>query len=137
MPERVLICRVGRRSCALPIDAVIETMRPLPIEPMADAHPSVLGVSVIRAKPTVVVDLARLLEADAGTPARFVTIRTGPRTVALAVEEVVDVRTIEPAALQALPPLLAGGHAVVASLGATDRELLVVLEASRLAEGIA
>lgn len=133
MGNEVLICRVGRRTCALPIDAVIETMRPLPIEPMPDVHEGVLGLSVIRSVPTVVVDLARLLDATAGPPARFVTIRTGPRTVALAVEEVIGVRTLDTAALHAMPPLLANASSSVVSLGTADRDLLVVLEASRLA----
>lgn len=133
MARRVLICRVGRRRCALPIDAVIETMRPLPLEPIADAHETVLGVAVIRSSPTVVVDLARVLGADSAPPARFVTIRTGPRTVALAVEEVVGVETLADDALHALPPLLATSSSAVVSLGNVDRDLLVVLEASKLA----
>jgi purine-binding chemotaxis protein CheW len=132
MADVVLLCRVGRRTCALPIDAVIETMRPLPIEPMPDAGDGVLGLSVIRSAPTVVVDLGRVLDANAGAPSRFVTIRTGPRTVALAVEEVLGVRTLDAAALHTMPPLLANAGSTVVSLGTADRDLLVVLEASRL-----
>lgn len=108
-------------------------MRPLPLEPIADAHETVLGVAVIRSSPTVVVDLARVLGADSAPPTRFVTIRTGPRTVALAVEEVVGVETLADDALHALPPLLATSSSAVVSLGNVDRDLLVVLEASKLA----
>ncbi|NVB81931.1 MAG: chemotaxis protein CheW [Kofleriaceae bacterium] len=133
MARRVLTCRIGRRRCALPIEAVIETMRPLPLEPIADGHETVLGVAVIRSKPTVVVDLGRLLGGESMPPARFVTIRTGPRTVALAVEEVLGVETLAEGALHALPPLLATSSSAVVSLGNVDRDLLVVLEASRLA----
>jgi purine-binding chemotaxis protein CheW len=132
MARRVLICRTGRRRCALPIEAVIETMRPLPLEPIAGAHAAVLGVAVIRSQPTVVVELGRLLGGDAAAASRFVTIRTGPRTVALAVEEVIGVEALAEDALHALPPLLAASSSAVVSLGNVDRELLVVLEASRL-----
>lgn len=108
-------------------------MRPLPLEPIADAHETVLGVAVIRSSPTVVVDLGRVLGAESAPPTRFVTIRTGPRTVALAVEEVVGVETLADDALHALPPLLATSSSAVVSLGNVDRDLLVVLEASKLA----
>ena len=30
--ERLLTCRVGRKVCALPLEQVLETMRPLPVE---------------------------------------------------------------------------------------------------------
>jgi hypothetical protein len=34
------VCRVARRLCALPVGAVIETLRRLPLEPIAGAPAS-------------------------------------------------------------------------------------------------
>ena len=108
-------------------------MRPLPLEPLAGVPPEVLGAAIIRGVPTPVVDVRRLLGGAADPPARFVTIRAGATTVALAVDHVVGVVAVEPAALHALPPLLSGAAAgAVAAIGRLDAELLLVLEAARL-----
>jgi len=64
-----LVCRVVELVCALPLEAVIETMRPLPIDALGAMPPFVLGVSVIRGAPVVVVD-AGLLVGTRSTPAR-------------------------------------------------------------------
>jgi purine-binding chemotaxis protein CheW len=130
----MLVCRVQGRLCALPVAHVVETMRPLPVEPLGATAPFVKGLSLIRGAPVPVVDAATLLGSEASSPAsRFVVIRAGDRRVALAVEAVVGIRDIPAASLQSLPPLLrASGAATVAEVGALDAELLVVLGASRL-----
>lgn len=115
----------------MPIEHVIETMRPLPIEPLGHAPDFVRGVAIIRGRATPVIDTARLLDTRGGTPTRFVTLRAGARSVALTFDAVVEVRRLDRSLLAELPPLL--GHAsreVVAAVG-VDPELLVVLEASR------
>ena len=56
-----LLCRAGARLCALPLQNVMETMRLLPIEPVAGAPRSVLGLCPIRGAPVPVVDLQSLL----------------------------------------------------------------------------
>jgi purine-binding chemotaxis protein CheW len=119
--------------CAIPLAHVIETMRPLPLAAFAGMPPFACGVSVIRGAPTPVVSLGGLLGAvGSPEPSRFVTVRTGPRTVALAVEEVVGVRDLSAAPLAELPPLLGEAAAeVVAAVGAVDAELLVVLRSAR------
>src|SRR5580658_8674545 len=94
-----LVCRVQNRRCAFPIHYVIETMRPLPSEPVPGAPGFVDGLSIIRGGPVPVVDMARLLGSDAGQPSRFVCIRTDHGTVALAVDEVLGVRILSEASL--------------------------------------
>src|ERR1039458_3558579 len=88
----MLLCRVHGRRCALPLEHVVETMRPLPIGPLAGAPPGVSGLAVIRGAPVPVVDLSRLFSSDVGyievAPTRFVTVRVGQRVVALAVDRV-------------------------------------------------
>jgi purine-binding chemotaxis protein CheW len=128
-PKRWLLCRAGARLCALPIETIVETMRRLPIEPLARAQPFVLGMSVVRGAPVPVVDVAALLGEPAVNPERLVTLRVGERVVALALNEVLGLREISGAAV---PPLLkdAAGE-VVAAIGALDAELLLVLNAAR------
>lgn len=130
-----LLVRAAGQLCAIPIAHVIETLRPLPVRPIQAVDDSVLGVSIIRGTPTVVIDASRLFGAPA-TPRRLVTLRTGSRVVALAVEAVIGVRELAADSLQALPALLAARS--LEAIGAADAELLVVLGASYLVpDGVA
>lgn len=131
---RSLLCRVGVRLCALPLEHVVETMRPLPIEALPGAPPFVRGVSMIRGIPVPVVDAGALLDSgDPPKPTRFVSLKAGHRHVILAVEEVLGVRALPTAALRDLPPLLsAAGAGVVSAIGVLDSALLLVLQAARL-----
>lgn len=130
----VLLCRARTRLCAIPLEHLAETMRPLPLTTLAAGPPFVLGVSLIRGKAVPVVDLGALLGASEPSGARrFVTLKTGERRVALAVEGVVSLRELPAGSMGDLPPLLgedAGGAA--AAIGALDGELLVVLRTARL-----
>jgi purine-binding chemotaxis protein CheW len=119
--------------CALPLEHVIETMRPLPVTPLTGVPPAVLGVAVIRGAPVPVVDVASMLAGDTARATRFVTVRTGHRAIALAFEEVVGIRSIPTAALSELPPLVSNGRGeTIAAIGALDDELLIVLSAARI-----
>ena len=130
-----VVCRVGARLCALPLEQVVETMRPLATSPVAGAPAFVSGVAIIRGAPVPVIDAAALLggggaRAEAG---RLVTVRVGPRHVALAVDAVLGVRDLSGASLAGLPSLLSDARAGgVASLGALDDGLLVFLDGARL-----
>lgn len=131
--ERALVCRVLTRFCALPLEHVLETMRPLPVNPVAGVPRFVGGVAIIRGAPVPVVDLAWLLAGDTGTPKRFVTVTAGDRHVALAVEAVIGVRNLPTGSLTDLPPLLRNVKAdTVTAVGTLDDELLVVLQSARL-----
>jgi purine-binding chemotaxis protein CheW len=124
---------VRTRLCALPLERVIETLRPLPIEPLSGAPPFVCGVSIVRGEPLPVVDAGLLLGGGQARATRLVTLRLGARAVALAVDSVIGVRAFERSALRELPPLLREAAAdTVAALGSLDRELLLLLESGRL-----
>jgi purine-binding chemotaxis protein CheW len=139
--ERFLLCRVGSRIAALDVRDVRETMRPLPIEPLAGAPAFVLGLAIIRGSPMPVVDAGRLLGSSASSsipsispsPARFVSLKLGGRNAALAVDAVLEIRALPAEMLANIPPLLGeAGAALVAVIGALDAQLLLVLQTARL-----
>lgn len=133
----VLPLRAGSSVVAVPIQHVREIMRALPVEPLAGAPRFVAGLAIIRGRPTPVIDLHALLTDTAVTPMtegrRFVALRAGGRSVALSVDAVLPLRTLDHAQLDALPPLWQGEQPpAAAALGALDRDLLIVLETTRL-----
>ncbi len=133
----LLVCRAGGRFIALPIQAVIETMRPLPIDPIPGAPQYVLGVSVIRGIPVPVLDMPALVTGSPTQAGRFVTIRPdhgdSARSVALAVDDVAGLRQLETTDLTAVPGLLTEmDHGIVSALGQLDDQLLLVLSHTRL-----
>jgi purine-binding chemotaxis protein CheW len=131
---RGLVLRAGRRWAALPLSAVVETMRPLPVEPLPGMPPYVTGMSVVRAKPVPVVDLNLLLAAASGGDfGRFVTVRSGTGTFVLAVTEVLGIRGFALDVIHELPHLLGAEAASVAfAVVVQDERLVALLHAARL-----
>jgi purine-binding chemotaxis protein CheW len=135
-----LLARVPGALCALPLAQVIETMRPLPIEPLASQSNFILGVARIRGAAVPVVGLTALFQGDRSgwdqsceLPARFVTLRVGQRCVALAVHSVVGIVDLGYKVFGELPPLLSSlGTEPIQTLGTLDAEFLVVLDMARL-----
>ncbi len=116
-----LLCRAGTRLCALPLGLVVETMRPLPIDALPGA-------------PVPVVDTARLFGETTAQHRRLVACAVGGRRIALAVEEVAGVAAFAEAETAALPPLLgAADGAAIERLRVLDGEVLLLLDAARLA----
>lgn len=121
----------GRALGAVPVAQVIETMRPLPVIPVAGLPSFVLGASIIRGLPTPVVDLAQLV-GEHGTPRRYLSVRVADRAVALAVHDVVGVRALSDEAPGEVAPLLSKAVAgAAAELLALDGELVAVLDSAR------
>jgi purine-binding chemotaxis protein CheW len=129
-----LLVRAGARLCALRLAHVVETLRPLPVAPLAGTPAFVLGVAVVRGAPIPVVGLDALLGSAAPRePTRFVVVRAGERRVALAVEEVVGIVDLGDADAEPGSPLLEGAAAgAVEELRSRDDALVVVLAAARL-----
>jgi purine-binding chemotaxis protein CheW len=123
-----LFCRIQGRLCALPLERVRESMRPLPIEPLGGASTFVSGLAVIRGETVPIVDAARLFGACDSSPGRWVTLTVGERCIALAVDSVQGVLALPAESLTTLPALLreAGGD-VVEATGVHDAELLLLL----------
>lgn len=127
-----LVCRVRGRQCALPLDRVVETMRPLPIAPIAGSPEVVLGLSVIHGIALPVIDAALLMGERSERAERFVVMRVDDRQVAVAVAQVLGVRHASRGSLQALPPLLSDTAAAVTAVGLLDAQLMMVLASARL-----
>jgi purine-binding chemotaxis protein CheW len=134
LENRSLLCRARTILCALPLSHVVETMRPLPLQALGGMPPFVRGLSVIRGATVPVVDVGALLGLPTeGHATRFVSLRTGERRVALAVEEVVGVRALASVSVETLPPLLHRARPrVVALVGRLDASLLIVLQDARI-----
>ena len=131
-----LVFRAGALLCALRLDDVVETMRPLDTRPLAGSPPWVRGMSIMRGVPTPVIDVARLLTGTAAETARFVAVRTERGPVALATGEVLGIRTAAPGGAAAgHAALLTGGGAasrLVAGVGMLDTEPLLLLQSMRV-----
>jgi purine-binding chemotaxis protein CheW len=118
--------------CAMPVQQVIETMRPQPVQALAGTPDYILGVSVIRGTPVPVVDLAALLHGQRREPTRLVTVKAGSRTAALAVDEVAGVVAIPPASLESLSPLLGAQSGAASSVGVAGTGVLLLLDGARM-----
>jgi purine-binding chemotaxis protein CheW len=114
---------------------VAETLRPLPINPVAGTPGFVRGLSVIRGTPTPVVDLKALLEICENSPSygRFVALKCDGRRVVIGVDSVVGLRNLDSAQLGELPPLLRDVTTdLIGSFSTLDAQLLLVLRAARI-----
>ncbi|MCW8133314.1 MAG: chemotaxis protein CheW [Planctomycetota bacterium] len=128
-----LLVKAGAWVCAIPIRHVLETMRPLEVSSLRETADYLLGLAMIRGKPTPVVSLDALLEKSGQAPhGRFVSLTIDQQRVALGVQEVMGVFPIDLAAFERLPPLLEGADERFEAVGAKDRRLLAVLKPMKL-----
>jgi purine-binding chemotaxis protein CheW len=112
---------------------VVEVMRPLPLERVAEAREFVRGMSIVRGAAVPVVDARRLLGGEEPAPGgRLVSLRVGARSVALHVDAVLGIRELAPELLQEVPPLLGEASDARIALGAVDGRLLELLDTARL-----
>jgi purine-binding chemotaxis protein CheW len=130
--RKALIVGLQSCVCAVPLEYVIETMRPLAIEPLGGMPSFVLGVAIIRGIPTPVLDLGAVLGKPNELAARFVTVRAGDKQVALAVNRVLGIRDLETnVTIREIPALLQrASKEVVETIGTLDEQVLLVLRAS-------
>lgn len=128
-----LLCRQRGVVIAVPIGYVIEIMRPLAVESLQGMPTFVRGLSVVRGAPIPVIDAGVLLGGTNADATRWVSLRVGARSVALAVESVEGFGELLPESTSPLPPLLHEARAeVIAAIGALDSNLLLVLDATRI-----
>ena len=130
----LVLVRSASRICGFPLEHVVETMRPLPLTRFVESPQFVRGVAVIRGRSTPVVDLGQLLGGRGSDAAgRFLTLRVDTGHLAVAVDEVIGIRSFPPRVFHPLPPLLGSlEDALVERLGVLDSSLLIVLRAGRI-----
>jgi purine-binding chemotaxis protein CheW len=127
-----LVFRAGSLLCALALDDVIETMRPLETRPLAGTPAFVLGISVLRGVPTPVIDVARLLGGGAGEAERYVAVRAERGAVALATGPILGIRPVDQDSAGGHPVLLTGGSSrLVAGVATAGDEPLLLLQSMR------
>jgi purine-binding chemotaxis protein CheW len=132
-PLSGLVVKVGSRLCAIPLEHVVETMRPLPVERVAQSRAFVLGLAIVRGAPLLVLDASALVGVSRDAPPnRFVTIRERDRSIVLAVDGVIGVADLD-AKFESLPPLVQASD-VVDAIAPLDEKLLMVLRAARIVE---
>lgn len=126
-----LVFRAGTLLCALTLDEVIETMRPLATRRLAGSPAFVRGISVLRGVPTPVIDVARLLTGADGEIERYVAVGTERGPVALAVGTLLGIRATDAGPAEPHPALLGGSHRLVAGVGTFGSEPMLLLQSMR------
>ena len=129
-----LVFRAGSLLCALRLDEVIETLRPLAVRPLAGTPAFVLGVTIMRGVPAPVVDVARLLGGEPAEVARFVAVRTERGPVAFATGPVLGIRATGSGTTARRGALIGGGapDTLVAGVTTLDAEPLLILQSMRV-----
>jgi purine-binding chemotaxis protein CheW len=128
-----LVVRAGSLLCALRLDEVIETMRPLATHPLAGTPPFVTGICIMRGVPTLVIDVARLLGGTAAPVTRFVAVRTEQGPVACAIGDILGVRPITTRTAGGHEALLGSAAAgLISAVGTLDAAPVLMLRSMRL-----
>lgn len=128
---QALVFSVGTQRYALPLADVVEVMRALPLTVPTRLPDGVLGTSLIRGRPTPVVDASQLLSNAPTTGTRWILMRVGSRHVALAVDDIRGTHLVTRSNLSVAPPLLGGGG-LIEAIGLLDTEFVHVLSSVRL-----
>lgn len=128
-----LVFRAGPLLCALRLDEVIETMRPLATHPLAGTPAFVTGICIMRGVPTLVIDVARLLGGGGAEVSRFVAVRTERGPVAFATGEIQGVRPVTTGSAGRHEALLGDAPArLIAAVGTIDAAPVLLLQSMRL-----
>jgi len=131
-----LVFRAGPLLCALRLDEVIETMRPLATQPIAGTPAFVTGICIMRGLPTPVIDVARLLGDATAEVSRFISVRTERGPVAFTAGAIHGVRTVSAQSTQFSPALLGDGPGrLIAAVGTIDAAPVLLLQTMRLVPG--
>lgn len=127
-----LVFGAGPLFCALPLDEVVETMRPLVTRPLAGTPPYVRGLTILRGAPTPVIDVTRLLTGSEAEIERYVAVRAGRGPIACATGPVLGVQKVRVAPPEGPAALFTGvSKALIAAVGTIGTEPLLLLHSVR------
>lgn len=136
MSQLLVIFRVGSTRCGIGIDSVDEILLDLPITPLPRSSRGVLGVIDVRGKVVPVFDLHGRFGAGRRTPgpeSRLVLVRLAEGSVALPVDEVDEVASIEASSVQPVEvPGRAGELGYLAGVVHHREQLVLWIEPGRL-----
>jgi purine-binding chemotaxis protein CheW len=132
--QQLVVFSLGSEEYGLPITTVQEIIRYTRPRTIPSAPPSVRGVINLRGKIIPVVDLKSRLQLDGGDAeeSKIVIVEAGGVTAGLIVDDVDEVLTVDPEALEPAPTGEVGYISAVAKVG--DR-LLVLLDVDAMFGG--
>ena len=131
LADQYLLVESRALCCAIPLAAVSEIMRPLPLQAVTPCPQGVLGMAVIRGNAVPVVGLADISTGESVSPYRFVSLKSDPCRCALAVERVTGIRTLPKSSVQSLPPLMSRLK-FAQEVVALDKQLAIILDTARI-----
>ena len=123
-------------SYAIDIFRVREIIKPLPVHRLPALPPAVIGVAYHRGEVMPVLDLRERFglpaEEDTGKD-RWIVVKRGERTVALAAERVTEVFGVDHSQQRSIPEIGLGGDTLAISAVYADRGTLVfVIDVDRV-----
>jgi chemotaxis signal transduction protein len=144
-----LLVRAGEYVCALPLAAVRQVLRSLPLHPLPGSAPELRGLAEFAGDPLPVLDLARLARAPQGANPTFpvtVVAWAGPpgarELVGLAADAALDVAYLPPEAIVPAAPGAPGAAGTVGNAGliAGDAwfggQVVRVIDLQQLGQGV-
>ena len=133
MQLEALLAQLPDALVALPLEAAIEIMRPLPLRRLEGVPSFVAGAAVVRGKVTPVVDLAALITGTTDpTPGRWITVSTAAGQAALQARDVLGIHTLDFDALETAPLLTSAQRECVDTLTTTDGALAAILDVAHV-----
>ncbi|MBL0926730.1 MAG: chemotaxis protein CheW [Phycisphaerales bacterium] len=127
---------VGEEEFAVPILAVQEINRVLPITRVPQSPEFVEGVINLRGKIIPVVDLRRRFGLPAAEPSpdsRIVVVEVSGRVIGFTVDRVNEVLRIDPSVVEPPPAMATGSRTdYVSGVGKLNDRLLILIELGRL-----
>ena len=127
-----LVFKAGPLYCALPLEEVVETMRPLQTRPLAGTPPYVRGLTILRGAPAPVIDVTLLITGAAGEIDRYIAVRAGRGPIACATGVVLGVRQIEVEPPEGPAAIFTGvSKALIAGVGSIGTDPLLLLRGIR------
>lgn len=95
--NNLLLFRLGKQLCALPIEPIVRLTEMVTITPLPQLNPAVVGVITVHGVEAPVVDLRRFLgisEARMGLHTPIILVRVERYMIGLIVDELQDVATV-------------------------------------------
>lgn len=128
---RLLVFRVGNERFAVELTAVAEVIEAPALQPVPDAPPALLGVTMLRGELVAIHDLRPLLRAGPGTVGGALLFARDGRTIGLAIDDVDDALLVEQHELRPAPSV-DGSDALLLGLVRRGSDLIAVLDADAL-----